>query len=87
MLFLCMTVKAAIILAHCDAARWGIHPIINVLEDCQFRVSSRVSLPAPDQLCLNGLEEGLDCRVVVTVSLGAHRYLEAVLTQELLIVV
>ena len=56
---------------------------IDVLEDCQFRVSSRVPRPAPDQLCLDGLEERLNGGVVVTIALAAHGYLEAMLAQDL----
>ena len=41
----------------------------------------------PDQFSLDGFEERLDCRVVVTITLAAHRYLEAVLAQYLLVIV
>ena len=38
-------------------------------------------------LKLDGLEEGLDSGVVIAVALTAHRYLESVLAQKLLIIV
>ncbi|EEE35507.1 hypothetical protein RKLH11_4185 [Rhodobacteraceae bacterium KLH11] len=36
-----MTIQTFVILAHCDAAGWGIHPIIDVLEDGDLGVASR----------------------------------------------
>ena len=60
---------------------------IDVLEDGQLGVSARLPRPAPDHLGLDGLEEGLDSGVVIAVALTAHRYLEAVLPQDFLIVV
>ena len=38
-------------------------------------------------LKLDGLEEGLDSGVVIAIALTAHRYLESVLAQKLLIIV
>jgi len=60
---------------------------VDVLEDGQLGVSARLPRPSPDQLSLDRLEERLDGGVVIAVALAAHRYLEAVLTQELLIIV
>ena len=60
---------------------------IDILEDGQLCFSSRLPRPAPDQLGLDRFEEGFDSRVVVTISLAAHRDMEAVLTQELLVIV
>ena len=40
---------------------------------------------APDQLSFDGFEERLNHRIVITISLAAHRDLEAVLGQALLI--
>ena len=60
---------------------------IDVLEDGQLGVSARLPRPAPDHLGLDGLEEGLDSGVVIAVALTAHRYLESVLAQKLLIIV
>ena len=42
---------------------------------------------SPDQLCLDRLEERLNSRVVIAVTLAAHRHLEPVLAQDLLVVV
>lgn len=41
----------------------------------------------PDQLGLDRLEERLDGGIVITIALAAHRYLEAVLAQNLLVIV
>lgn len=60
---------------------------VDVLEYGQLRVSARLPRPAPDELGLDRFEERLDGRVVIAVALAAHRYLEAMLTQKLLIVV
>ena len=40
----------------------------------------------PDQFSLDGFEERFDGSVVVTIALPAHRYFEAVLAQDLLII-
>ena len=60
---------------------------IDVFEDCHLGVSAHLPRPSPDQLSLDRLEERLDGGVVIAVALAAHRYMEAVLTQELLIIV
>ena len=44
-------------------------------------------MTAPNQFCLDRLEEGLDCGVVIAVALAAHRHLEPMLAQDLLVVV
>ena len=59
---------------------------VDVLEGGQLGVSARVPRLSPDQLGLDRLEERLDGGVVIAVALAAHRYLEAVMTQELLII-
>ena len=41
----------------------------------------------PDQFRFNGLEERLNGGVIITISLAAHRYLEAMLAQDLLVIV
>jgi hypothetical protein len=39
----------------------------------------------PDQFRFNGLEVRLNGGVIITISLAAHRYLEATLAQDLLV--
>ena len=52
---------------------------IDILEYRAFCLAARVPTIAPDQLCLDGFEECLNHRIVVTIALAAHRDLEAVL--------
>ena len=40
----------------------------------------------PDQLSLDGFEEHLNRRIVITISFAAHGHLEAMLAQDLLII-
>jgi hypothetical protein len=42
---------------------------------------------APDQFCLDGFKEGLNHIIVLAISLQAHEDLEAMLGQELLVLV
>ena len=65
---------------------WVIEAV-DVLEDGGLGLAARFPSPAPDQLGLDGLEEGLDGRIVVAVALAAHRYLEGMFAQDLLVVV
>ena len=58
---------------------------IDILEDRAFSLTTCVPTVTPDQLRLDGFEERLDHRIIVTISLAAHRYLEAMLGQTLLI--
>ena len=58
---------------------------IDILEYRAFRLTARVPTITPDQLGLDGFEERLDYEIVITISLTAHRDLEAVLFQALLI--
>ena len=51
----------------------------------QFDLPSGFPSPTPDQLGLEGLEEGFDGGIVETIALAAHRNLEPVLSQQLLI--
>lgn len=81
-----MTVQTSVILAHCDAAGWGIHPIIDVLEDGRFSLPPGLPRPSPDQLSFDRFEERFYGRVVVTIAFAAHRHLEPVLAQYLLVV-
>jgi hypothetical protein len=41
----------------------------------------------PDQFSLYGFEKGFDSGVVIAIALSTHQYLEAVLVQDLLIIV
>ena len=66
-------------------AAWVIEAVY-VLEDGGFGLAARFPSPAPDQLGLDSLEEGLDVRIVVAVALAAHRYLEGMFAQDLLVV-
>lgn len=60
---------------------------VDVLEDGQFDVSARLQRSSPEYFRLDRLEERLEGGVVIAAAFAAHRYLEAVLTQELLIIV
>ena len=40
----------------------------------------------PDQLGLDGFEERLNCRIIIAIAFATHRYFEAVLAQDLLVV-
>ena len=52
---------------------------IDILEDRALGLTARVPTITPDQLSLDGFEERFNHRIVVTISLTAHRNLEAVL--------
>ena len=60
---------------------------IDVLKECGFGFSPRCPGVSPDQLGLQGFEEGLHCRVVKAISFPAHRHLKSLLAQAFLIVV
>jgi hypothetical protein len=60
---------------------------VDVLEDGGFGLVTRFPRSAPDQLGLDRLEEGLKGCVVITVAFSAHRRLEPMLTQDILVVV
>lgn len=60
---------------------------VDVLEDGRLSLSAGLPGAPPDQLGLDGLEEGFDCGVIIAVAFAAHRWLQAVLAQDLLIVV
>jgi hypothetical protein len=57
------------------------------MEDRAFCLTACIPTVAPDQLCLDGFEKGLNHRIVVAISLPAHGDLEAMLGQELLVLV
>ena len=60
---------------------------VDILEDSRLHLPTHFPRPAPDQLGLDGLEEGFDDCVVIEVTFSAHRRLEPVLTLDLLVVV
>ena len=60
---------------------------VDVLEQCHFALPSGVPGLAPDQFGLHSFEEGLHNGVIPTIALTAHRDLEAVLFQQLLVTV
>ena len=66
------------------AAARVIEPI-DILEDRAFSLTACVPTITPDQLGLDGFEERLDHGIVIAIALAAHRDLEAVLFQALLI--
>ena len=53
-------------------AATGIAEPVDVLEDGRLGLAARFPSPAPDQLGLDGLEEGLDGRIVVAVAFAGH---------------
>ena len=66
-------------------AAWVVEAV-DVLKDGHLRLPAGFPCIAPDQFRFDGLEEGLDCCIVVTISLPRHRHLEPMLAQEFLIV-
>ena len=60
---------------------------VDVLEDGRLSLSAGFPIASPDQLGLDGFEEGFDGCVVLAVAFTAHRRLEPMLTQDLLVVV
>lgn len=59
---------------------------VDVLKDGGFGLSTRFLSAPPDQLGLDGLEEGFDCGVIVAIPFPTHRHLEPVFAQYLLVV-
>ena len=66
------------------SAAWVIEAV-DVLEDGGFGLATRFPRPAPNQLDHDRLEEGLNGSVVIAVAFSAHRRLEPMLTQDLLV--
>ena len=64
---------------------WVIEPV-DVLEDGRLNLSAGFPRASPDQLGLDGFEEGLDCGVVIAVTLAAHRHFDPMLAQNFLVV-
>lgn len=50
----------------------GVIETADVLEDSGLDMAARFPWPAPDQLGLDGLEEGLDGGAILTIALAAH---------------
>jgi len=68
------------------ASAWIIEAV-DVFEDGHLGLPQRFPYSPPYQLGLDGFEEGLDGCVIIAISFAAHRDLEAMLPQDLLIVV
>ena len=60
---------------------------VDVFEEGGFDLSAGLPVAPPDQFSLQRLEEAFDGRIVIAVAFPAHRNLEPVLAQQLLIVV
>jgi hypothetical protein len=60
---------------------------VDVLKEGIGDLVARSSCMSPDQFCLEGFKEGLDGGIVVAVTSATYRYVEAQLTQSLLLVV
>ena len=60
---------------------------VDVLEDGRLSLATGFPRPAPDQLGLDGFEEGFDGCVVIAVAFAAHRRLDPMLTQDFLVFV
>ena len=67
-------------------AAWVIESV-DILKDGTFCLTACVLFVAPDLLSLDGFEERLDHRIIITITFAAHRDLEAVLFQALLVLV
>ena len=59
---------------------------VDVLKDGCLSLATRFPRPAPDQLGLDGFEESFDGGIVVAVAFAAHRRLQAMLAQDLPVV-
>lgn len=59
---------------------------VDVLKDCGLGLSTSFPRAPPDQLGLDGLEEGFDCGVIVAIPFPTHRHFEPVFAQDLLVV-
>lgn len=60
---------------------------VDILEDGQLCFSAGLPRLSPNQFRLDRFEEGFVRRVIIAVAFAAHGYLEAVLTQQFLIIV
>ena len=64
----------------------GIVEAVDVSEESDFHLSAGLPIAAPDQFGLQRLEEAFDGGIVVTVAFPAHRNLEPMLAQKLMVV-
>ena len=60
---------------------------VDILEYRAFFLTACIPSVTPDQLSLDGFKERLNHKIIITISLAAHRGLEAVLGQALLIII
>ena len=60
---------------------------VYLFEDRHLSRSLRLPRMTPDQFRFDGLEGRLNGGVIITISLAAHQYLEAMLAQDLLVIV
>ena len=67
-------------------ASWIIEPV-DIFKQGQFDLSSRLPGGAPDELSLEGFEEGLYNRIIITISFPTHGYQEAMFPEPFLIIV
>ena len=67
-------------------AAWIVEAV-DVVEDRHLSMSACVPCVPPEQLGLDGFEERFNSGVVIAIALSTHGYFEAVLAQDLLIVV
>jgi hypothetical protein len=65
----------------------GVIEAHDVLADGGFGLTTGLSGAPPDQFGLDRLEEGFDGGIIISVTFAAHRCLQAVLAQNLLVVV
>ena len=54
---------------------------IDILKERPLGFSACCPSMPPNQFCLQGFEEGFNCRVIIAVSFSAHRHLKALLAQ------
>ena len=67
------------------SAAWVVKAV-DILMDGNLGVSAGLPAVSPDQLCFYGFEKCFDNGIVIAVSLAAHGCLEAVFSQDFLVV-
>ena len=72
--------------AQCWVSASRVIEPVYVFEDRHLSLPLRFPWLPPDQFSFDGLKEGLDCCIVVAISLPRHRHLEPMLAQNFLIV-
>ena len=60
---------------------------VDVFEEGDLDLATGLPVAAPDEFSLQGFEEAFDGGIVVAIAFSAHRYLEPMPAQHLLIVV